>query len=295
MSNINEANCPTKRVVGFSGGIDSQATALWCYEKYGKENTVLLFADTGHEHPVTYAFIRMYSETVHPVEFIKPLVKDLGDVGTVNEEIGKRRASLGEESELTMELLSWVKLFFPRSQIRFCTEYLKLQPQLRWMKERFCGEWVLNDFERYVGVRADESAARAKLPEREYDQVFDCWLNRPIHKWSKQECFDYVAKAGQSVNPLYRMGMNRVGCSPCIGQPKDQIREWSMRFPDEVKRVRAMEERVGKPFYAGKVAGLEGWIDEVIAWSNTKHGGKIALPMEDGEGERCKSMYGLCE
>lgn len=47
----------TARVVMFSGGISSWATARRVAEAHGTEELVLLFADTGIEHPSTYRFV----------------------------------------------------------------------------------------------------------------------------------------------------------------------------------------------------------------------------------------------
>ncbi len=62
----------TFRVVGFSGGIDSQACALWVRERFPAEEIILLNSDAGgNEHPVTEAFIRLYNDTVFPVAIVK--------------------------------------------------------------------------------------------------------------------------------------------------------------------------------------------------------------------------------
>jgi 3'-phosphoadenosine 5'-phosphosulfate sulfotransferase (PAPS reductase)/FAD synthetase len=282
-------------VVGFSGGVDSQACALWCRQRFGDDGVTLLNSDVGgHEHPLTYAFTRWYAENVFPVTVVTPLVRDLGDVGNVNPEIARRRATLGEDSPLTFADLAWVKLMFPSSKIRFCTEYLKLAPQKRWLAENASG-----GYERYIGVRADESPGRSRLTGHEWDPYFDCDLYRPLLHWSKEHCFAYLSAHGEEVNPLYRMGAKRVGCSPCVGAGKEEIREWAARFPGEVERVRQMERRVGKPFFEGKApAGLAGWVDEMVAWSKTARGGKqFSLPFVEAEAAAgvCSSKYGLCE
>ena len=57
-----------KHVVGFSGGIDSRATARWVLNRYPPEDVILINSDVGgHEHPITTEFVHKYSETVHPV------------------------------------------------------------------------------------------------------------------------------------------------------------------------------------------------------------------------------------
>jgi 3'-phosphoadenosine 5'-phosphosulfate sulfotransferase (PAPS reductase)/FAD synthetase len=288
----------TKHVVGFSGGIDSQACSLWVRRHFPPQDIILLNTQAGrHEHPLTAAFVDWYSAHVFPVTIVTPLVRDLKDVGNEHPEIRRRRQSLGEESELTFDLLAWVKLMFPRSQISFCTEYLKLAPQVRWCRENLADQG--EDYERYIGVRADESRKRALLAEKEWDRAFDTWLHRPVLRWTKQECFDFVAAASEEVNPLYRMGQSRVGCWPCVKLPKEQVREWAARATsEEIERIRAMERLVGKPFFAGKVPHKEGWVDEAIEWSKTTRGGtQLSLPFVEAEAQAgsCSSKYGLCE
>lgn len=46
------------RVVSVSGGKDSTALYLWAIEQFGKDGFYPVFADTGHEHPVTLNYLR---------------------------------------------------------------------------------------------------------------------------------------------------------------------------------------------------------------------------------------------
>ncbi len=74
------------------------------------------------------------------------------------------------------------------------------------------------EVERYSGVRRDESEARKDAAEKEWDEYFDCYLNRPLATWTKEKCFAYCRAAGEEINPLYTMGFSRVGCAPfCCG------------------------------------------------------------------------------
>tara|TARA_R110002020_G_scaffold380251_3_gene591481 strand:- start:108 stop:377 length:270 start_codon:yes stop_codon:yes gene_type:complete len=47
-----------KQIVPISGGKDSQATLLWCIEKYGVENLTAVFCDTKWEHQITYSHLK---------------------------------------------------------------------------------------------------------------------------------------------------------------------------------------------------------------------------------------------
>ncbi len=285
-----------KHVVGFSGGIDSQACALWVRRRFPAEDVILLNSNAGgNESAVTTQFIADYSRDVFPVITIIPMMKDLQGVGSKDGGTRDRRASHDPEGPLTFDTLAHVKGRFPARKSQFCTKILKLEPQKRWLEENL----PFDPVERYSGVRRDESESRKDSEEREWDEYFDCYLNRPLASWTKKQCFDYVTEAGEQFNPLYKMGFSRVGCAPCINSGKEDILLWHYREPAMIEKVREWEARVKRPFFPPMVPGLEiNWIDEVIAWAKTSHGGKqLALPFIQMEAEAgvCSSKYGLCE
>ncbi len=119
-----------KHVVGFSGGVDSQACALWVRRKFAKEDVILLNSQAGrNEHPLTVEHIRWYSENVHPVIECVPRTKDLGTRGTKEGATRDRRQEFDDEDELTFDRLAYIKGRFPSRKAQFCTEHLKLAPQ----------------------------------------------------------------------------------------------------------------------------------------------------------------------
>jgi len=218
----------TKHVVGFSGGIDSQATARWVLNRFPAEDVILLNSDVGgHEHPITTEFIEAYSRDVHPVTVVTPIVADLGGRCKTGKG-GERRGKYAETDRLTFDVLAEIKGMFPSRKFQFCTEHLKLRPQNRWMKENILDNG--DTFVRYAGVRRDESQSRKGRKPIEWDDYFACELHHPIVDWTKQMAFDFVKAHGEQVNPLYTMGFNRVGCAPCINSNKTDIREWATRF-----------------------------------------------------------------
>ncbi len=286
-----------KHIVGFSGGADSQACALWVRQRFAADDILLLNSDPGgNECPITTEFIASYSRTVFPVVTVTPLVRDLGGIGTRDGGATATRRRLHDENEpLTFPMLAEINGRFPSRKAQFCTERLKLYPQRRWIEENIADV----DRERYSGVRRDESEARKNASEREWDDYFDCYLNRPLAGWTKKQCFDFIAAAGEEINPLYRMGFSRVGCAPCINSGKDDILLWLYRAPEMIDKLRAWEAQVKRTFFPPMVPGKAiNWIDEVIAWAKTSHGGKqLALPFIEKEAEAgvCSSKYGLCE
>lgn len=289
-----------KHIVGFSGGADSQATSLWVRRRFPAEDVILLNTQAGgNECPVTADFIQRYSVSVFPVIVITPLICDLVDVGTrpgVNP-TRDRRQEFSEDDPLTFDRLAYIKGRFPWRKAQFCTEYLKLRPQQRWIRENLVEKNI--EYTRYIGVRRDESHARRNVADCDYDTFFNCNTHRPIASWTKQEVFAYIKDAGEQVNPLYMMGFGRVGCAPCINSGKDDIRTWSARFPEMIDKVRSWEKSVGRTFFPPIVPGKEiNWIDEVVEWSKTARGGRQPLLQfveADAENHLCESKWGLCE
>ena len=280
-----------KHVVGFSGGIDSQACARWVLNRYPAEDVILLNSDVGgHEHPITTEFIESYSRDVHPVTVVTPIVADLGN----RCKKGERRARYAETDRLTFDVLAEIKGMFPSQKYQFCTEHLKLKPSHRWMKENITDKGL--SFVRYAGVRRQESERRKSKQAIEWDDYFGCPLHHPIVDWTKQMCFDYIKYHGEKVNPLYTMGFNRVGCAPCINSSKADILEWSQRFPEMIDKVRAWEQRTGLSFFRKPFDdGSYRWVDDMVEWAKTIRGGKQFSLMVLQEPAACDSDYGLCE
>lgn len=277
-----------KHIVGFSGGIDSQAAALWVRNRFPAEDIVLLNTNAGrNEHPLTEVFIHEYSETVFPVKCIGAIYADMWKTENFAETKG-----YDSSAELTFEDMIKVKGRPPSRKAQFCTEILKLRPQRRWIDAN-----ITDDYERYTGVRRDESHSRKDTPLREWDDYFDCYVNHPLADWTKKMCFEYVIAHGEEYNPLYKLGFGRVGCAPCINSGKDDILLWDQRFPEMIDKIRAWERSTGRTYFAPCVPGLyTNTIDQVVEWSLTSRGGRqIDMIKVTEERPNCESKYGLCE
>jgi 3'-phosphoadenosine 5'-phosphosulfate sulfotransferase (PAPS reductase)/FAD synthetase len=284
-----------KHIVGFSGGIDSQEALARVRSTFGDANVIALNSDAGKwEHPLTIAFNQYFSETVFPITKVEALVSDIW------EDESERPTELGLDPNevLTFERLIQLKKRPPSRKVQFCTTILKLKPQRRWMRQAFgpTGPYAGEDYELYTGVRRDESTARKNYPDREWDGFFDCWVNHIVAGLTKVECFAGAKRRGEPINPLYSLGFGRVGCAPCINSGKEDILNWSIRFPELIDQIRAMEDRIGYTFFPPMVPGLPmNRIDEVVQWARTAWGGRKQLFPIFHEREACESKYGLCE
>lgn len=288
-----------KVIVQFSGGKDSQASLILSVKKYGKENVVACFADTGWEHPVTY-------------EHIHDVCKQLGV-----ELITLKSAKYKDFVDMSIK-----RGRFPSSQRRFCTSELKVIPMI---------DYILSQDESFViiqGIRAKESKARAgydvecsyfkeyfndevkglyhKKAVLEWCNTHDASVLRPIFKWSAQEVIDYILDNGQRPNPLYERGFARVGCFPCIMCRKREIQliskdKWA------AKRLMGAEQRMKEETEKGSSFFSPGYIparfcsngqyptaQDVFKYVNRND---AQLDMFEPEGGySCMSLYhGLCE
>lgn len=273
---------------GFSGGIDSQAGARFMLNRYGPERVVLVNTEAGrNEHPITSAHVKWYSENVHLVNVITPKI---GDSRTPE---WCEKHGYDPNQELTFPMLAKIKGRWPSSQAQFCTEWLKLAPIRRWTLEVYPD----GDYERFTGKRRDESERRSTTPFTEWDTYFDCPVTHPIFDWTKQMAFDYVKAHEEQINPLYSLGFGRVGCAPCINSGKDDVLNWTQRFPEMIGKIRGWEEQVGRTFFAPCVPGMAiNWIDDVVEWAKTDHGGRQQNIFRVlNEPASCSSRYGLCE
>ena len=215
-----------------------------------------------------------------------------------------------------LDLVLW-KGRFPSTKARFCSEELKRNPIVEQVQFPImdAGGRVIS----WQGVRADESASRALLKERECvgsdpETGGELWIYRPILKWTVQDCFDMHRKHGIKHNPLYEQGMGRVGCMPCIHARKDELLEISRRFPEEIERVAEWERIAAKASKRGMATFFPGvqadpssrlaaishenhGVWQMVEWSKTSRGGRQydLLRADNDNVPLCTSIYGLCE
>lgn len=213
---------PPKHIVSFSGGKDSTALILWAKENLPEFDTVWM--DTGWEHPITYGY----------VDYIDDLLLDGNLIRLKSSEYDG------------FEDLSIKKGRVASTKARFCTQKLKLEPLIEFF------DTIRGDFEihNYVGIRADESYSRSKMPESNFDlDYYGCWIHRPLLSWSARDVFDMLARYDVDPNPLYKMGMKRVGCMPCIMSNHTDMRQIVKHFPEVIDAIRDLENRLDRSFF----------------------------------------------
>lgn len=324
-------------VLSISGGKDSTAMLALAVERE-VENAIFAFSDTGHEHPLTYDYVRYLSDWLvgkgyEPIRWVKAdfseqiekrrqMMQRVIEGTHVNSgnyewtvDVAKRALEVLKPTGIPFLDMCMVHGRFPSTRVRFCSDELKREPMLAQVQYPLleAGHDVIS----WQGVRADESLARRHLVENELKRTYpngsELWNYRPILKWTAEECFDMHRKHGLKHNPLYAMGMGRVGCMPCIHARKDELLEISKRFPEEIERVAEWERVISmvsktsaSSFFAASELGAESAADVTeekhgiwakVEWSKTSRGGRQFdfLRADEENLPLCSSLYGLCE
>jgi len=292
-----------------SGGKDSAAMCLYLKEE-GIEHSRVFF-DTGWEHPELYRYLKEeLPEAIGEIEWVTAPLPQLDEE--------REALALKYEERLghTSAMIRWIfyKGMFPSRMRRWCTEKLKMNA-LKWYMRK-------HDFElpvSIVGVRAEESVARSKLPERELSTSLDCMVWRPLLRWSKQDVIDIHTKHQLKPCSLYLQGAERVGCWPCIFSRKSEVRYLAETdqvridlLRDLEKDVQAMAsqrlhdlvasgETIRNPnlepptFFGDKANKRMATIDEMLQWSKTSRGGKQTTMFRQDEIEPGCMSWGLCD
>jgi len=269
-----------KFIVPLSAGKDSQATLLYCIEKYGVKNILAVFCDTKWEHELTYLHLD-YLVKKTGVDF--KIISSVKYDGFIDLAKKKKR--------------------FPSSTVGFCTEELKVIPMIDYLLS--LEESVII----FQGIRKDESRKRAKMEAecRFFKYYFQPYLSNEIiverynekppvslnqkmelqkaldrlalgnndekkHSYRKKEVFEWCNKYADDIqrpffdatandviyfslnrdfdiNPLYFMGASRVGCFPCKNATKPEMQLIIAKFPETIDKIRTGEQYVGSTFF----------------------------------------------
>jgi 3'-phosphoadenosine 5'-phosphosulfate sulfotransferase (PAPS reductase)/FAD synthetase len=316
-------------VVSVSGGKDSAATLLLAIERFGVHRVRGIFCDTGNEHQAVYEYLD-YLQLATGVHIERLKADFSGEIARKRMFIARdkrtRRGADGRKVRWTnkakrralavlrptgnpfLDLCMW-KGRFPSRKAQFCTEHLKRNMAVEYQLDLAeAGHTVIS----WQGVRRDESLNRknAKSFERIGPGMF---AYRPLVDWAAADVFAYCASRHIQPNPLYRQGMTRVGCMPCINVNKAELMQIASRFIEHIGRIYTWEQIVaacskrqaatfipapgrGKAITDKQAYAKENGIWSVVTWSKTSRGGKqFSLLTALDEPTACSSAYGLCE
>lgn len=275
-------------VASVSGGKDSAALSLWLTEN-GVEHR-RIFMDTGWEHPWTYDYLR--GELTRALGAIEELKSPVGGMVEVVRKKG----------------------IFPSRVTRFCTQLLKVEPAKKHVARlQDEGHECINA----VGIRAEESEARSKMPEWEWSDSFDCEVWRPLIRWTLDDVIAIHQRHNLKPHPLYlqKNPVSRIGCWPCIFSRKAELRHVADSDPARIALIRQLEEdvqavyrarREADParspvlptFFQDRTGSLDKtWpIDDAVAWSRTERPGKAQVELfAPAERDAGCVRWGLCD
>lgn len=196
--------------IGVSGGKDSQAAALATFASLDAKGhrgpRVLVHSDLG---------VVEWNASLSVCEKLAAhLETELIVVRRKAGDLMDRWEARWQSSLRRYINLETVALVLPWSTpaMRFCTSELKTHVIRAELRRRFKGQTYIN----VTGIRAEESAARSKVPTSEIDSDGNAnW--RPIIHWTEREVFSFIAEAGLQAHQAYTdFGMSRVSCRFCI-------------------------------------------------------------------------------
>jgi len=171
---------------GFSGGKDSIVLLDLIQRALPKDEYAVIFNDTSME----------LSETVKYVKNIAGSYRELKFYVTRHE----------------VPAIEFWKVFGPPSRVhRWCCTVYKMLPTVKFFREQY-GEGKILFFD---GIRAEENPKRAKMEKVTLGKNFRQINVHPILEWSSAIIWLYIFARNLEINPLYRFGVNRIGCIVC--------------------------------------------------------------------------------
>lgn len=325
-----------KIIVTCSGGKDSVASLIWM-QNNGYKNFEVVFCDTNWESEITYQYLedlqrklgirftflksKVYGgfidlsrkkkrfpstrarfctselKSIPMIDYILDVVKDnilviQGIRGSESESRSKMAAQCNyfkyylEPIETNSTLLP--KLEKKASVEKVEKKRLKLIKQIKKVKERIADG---KEDPKYHTYRRKEVLA--------YCKKFGTDILRPVFYWSGMDVINYALDNHIDINPLYKLGMKRVGCFPCIMCGLAEIHQIATRFPERIEEISRYElelnssffgpDKIPSKYYKGKYP----LIKDVVKYAAGKY--DAGLLFDDSETTSCMSYYGLCE
>ena len=182
-----------KIFISFSGGRSSALTTKILVEHYGKENCIILFANTGKENEETYHFVSDCAKNWnYDIIWIEAIFQNYDGSKSQRDCIGFkvvnennfRRNNLKVKHDSTPygDMINTFGMI-PNRMARFCTEYLKVIPMQKYLESI-----GVSNYKTAMGIRYDEPVRVQKhldklLPLND----FKITKKMVLDWWGKQE------------------------------------------------------------------------------------------------------------
>lgn len=237
-------------IVNHSGGKDSQAMYLFLKEFIPIERLVVIHADLPE---VDWDGIE--DHIMHTIK-----------IGTYFEVVRAKKTFF--------EMVEHRKMW-PSADCRQCTSDLKRGPIEKAIRH-YLKKVEKNIIVNCMGIRAEESASRAKAQTFKFDKrnsragrIWYNWL--PIHAWTEQQVF-YEIKNKHTQKPhwAYGKGMSRLSCCFCIMASKADLKTAATLKPDLYRKYCEMEKKIDHTFIMPSKKNGKKFLPEVIKINKTE-------------------------
>ena len=244
-----------KHIVFFSGGITSWKVAKDLVNNFGKENVILLFADTLIEDEDLYRFMIDAQEKLFEVD-LSLVRKTLGKIKRIEKDgVSVRKKVLKRASKINMKInknFIWLidgrtpfeiyedHKYMGNSRIAMCSRVLKQEICRRYIKRRFKNH---NEVTLYMGIDWTE-VHRVESPKKNWlPYKVEFPLTREPY-YSKDDLTLELKKDGIKIPRLYEFGFAHNNCGGfCCRAGQGHFKTLQEKLPDRFDYY-AKKERV---------------------------------------------------
>lgn len=142
---------------------------------------------------------------------------------------------------------------WPSPRVRFCTSDLKRQPIAKFIRQDMKRRGSVLGVN-CVGLRAEESASRARKAVLEQNKQLSCrgrivFTWHPILAATEAEVFSIIQTAGKTPHEAYAAGNKRLSCVICIMGCKGDLQNGARQNPRIIDQIEAMERKIGHTMF----------------------------------------------
>lgn len=200
-----------KRVVMFSGGIASWATAKMVANQFGNDNLYLVFADVKGNNESPHV-----GEDEDTYKFIEAAAKNIG--GTL----------VYLNTGMDIWQLFKERNFLSNSRIAHCSMYLKQRPARKWLKANCSPEDTIV----YVGIDWTETHRLPAILKNYLPYKVEAPLTEPPYM-DKEQMIYAAKKEGLPIPRLYTLGFSHNNCGGgCVRAGQGQFKKLLEVMPE---------------------------------------------------------------